>query len=250
MVSGWSANARAAVSVVPNCRALMAGSPIIATRAISGNTSLSSSICFPLISGKSRNTPVMFPPGWARVSTNPIAMGSLSKSIATIGTLLVAFLTAANACGPLAKITSTLSRTKSAASSGSSSDLLRGYRPSITNSVGLNCPIPLLNASRSWEGMRPTPRVPTWDFFDDCCARAAPTAQSSIVPLRSAMNSRRLIRLPRRRPTAHGALYPNYPAQDIALRTGFMPGAKVISSRADGAGSQSIMNFEARTRNA
>src|SRR5262245_53793391 len=58
--------------------------------------------------------PVTFPPGRGRLSTSPVAMGSVT-SIKTMGIVLVAFL-AATAAGVLgAMITLTLRRTSSSA---------------------------------------------------------------------------------------------------------------------------------------
>src|SRR4029450_13601714 len=74
-------------------------------------TSLRNCSCSPLSSGRPRNTPVILPPGCARFRTNPSATGSLSRSTATIGIPLVACLAADSAPAPLAKRTSTSSRT-------------------------------------------------------------------------------------------------------------------------------------------
>src|SRR6266508_1721733 len=84
--------------------------------------------CFPLSSARSRNIPVMFSPGRARLLMNPSAMGSLSRSMPMIGIVLVAAFTALTTHLPLAKIASTLSRTRSAARSGKSSGLPSAYR--------------------------------------------------------------------------------------------------------------------------
>jgi hypothetical protein len=86
---------------------------------------------FPLNSGISRNIPVILPPGRASLLTYPIASGSLSKSSATTGMLVVTFLTAATDCGVGAKITFTLSRTRSPASSVINSGLKFVKRYSI-----------------------------------------------------------------------------------------------------------------------
>ena len=97
-----------------------------------GTTSRRSPNCFPLISGISRKKPVMLPPGRARVLIHPLAMGSLSKSWATMGILLVASLAAATRTGPLgATITSTLSPTRSRAAGSSSSGLKLASRNSM-----------------------------------------------------------------------------------------------------------------------
>ena len=59
----------------------------------------------------------MFPPGRARLATNPLPTGSLSNAM-TIGIVVVASLAARVAVGPPVTMTSTLRRTNSAASSG------------------------------------------------------------------------------------------------------------------------------------
>jgi hypothetical protein len=57
---------------------------------------------------RSRNIPVMLPPGRAMLATSPASTGSISRSIPAIGIVRVAFLAAAKAHVPRAKITSTL----------------------------------------------------------------------------------------------------------------------------------------------
>ena len=69
-------------------------------------------------SGKSRNTPVTLPPGRARLPTHPLAIGSLSRSIAITGITFVAPLAACTAVGPAAMMASTVPFTKSAARAG------------------------------------------------------------------------------------------------------------------------------------
>src|SRR5262249_26495811 len=71
------------------------------------------------------DTPVTFPPGRARLAMSPVPTGSRTK-IMTRGIVSVAFLAAVAPCAPAdATIRSTLSRTSSAARSGS-----RSTRPS------------------------------------------------------------------------------------------------------------------------
>ena len=113
----FSASARTAVSAAANCAALRPGTPKIAMRESRGTISLSSPICFPLNSGRSRNIPVILPPGRAKLLTYPFATGSLSKSMATME-VVVAFLAAAPASGVVAEMAFTLSRTRSPAGSG------------------------------------------------------------------------------------------------------------------------------------
>jgi hypothetical protein len=78
-----------------------------ATRDSFGLLSTSISIHFAVKSGKSRNTPVMLLPGRARLAATPLATGSVSKSIATIGMVRVADRAAFSISGPLAMITLT-----------------------------------------------------------------------------------------------------------------------------------------------
>src|SRR5215469_1704495 len=66
--------------------------------------------------------PVTLAPGRARLATRPAPTGSPTLTI-TIGIVLVAFLAANDACVTTETITSTLSRTNSAASCGSRSNL-------------------------------------------------------------------------------------------------------------------------------
>ena len=93
-----------------------------ATRESLGITSLSSSKRFPLNSGERVAMPVIFPPGCARLATKPNAIGSATPRI-TMGMVAVAFLAAVTSPAVSATITSTFSRTNSAASSGRRSDL-------------------------------------------------------------------------------------------------------------------------------
>ena len=86
----------------------MSGFPRTATRDVPGMISLRICRCLPLNSERSRNSPVMLPPGRAMLATSPASTGSISRSIPTIGIVRVAFLAAAKAQVPRAKITSTL----------------------------------------------------------------------------------------------------------------------------------------------
>jgi hypothetical protein len=91
---------------------------------ILGSTSLSSSKRFPSISGEIEVTPVMFPPGRAKLATRPVATGS-PTAIMTSGIDVVAFLTASEAGVSAVTITSTFEATSSAMSAGK-----RSYFPS------------------------------------------------------------------------------------------------------------------------
>ena len=73
----------------------------------------------------------MFPPGRARLATNPLATGSLSDDM-TMGIVLVASLAARFAVEPPETMTSTLRRTSSAASVGRRSGFPSAKRHSIT----------------------------------------------------------------------------------------------------------------------
>jgi hypothetical protein len=59
-----------------------------------GTASFKSSICLPPSSGRSRKNPVRLPPGRPVLFAHLFAMGSLSRSIATIGIALVALISA------------------------------------------------------------------------------------------------------------------------------------------------------------
>ena len=90
-----------------------------------GTLSFSNSNLFPASSGAPVVKPVMLPPGRARLSTSPLATGSLIAK-KTIGIVLLAFL-AAKTPGKEALVTmrSTFKRTRSAARSGSRSSSRR-----------------------------------------------------------------------------------------------------------------------------
>ena len=64
-----------------------------------GTTSFRSSSRFPLNSGNTALNPVMFPPGRARLATNPEPTGSLSNDM-TMGIVEVASLAGRVAAGP------------------------------------------------------------------------------------------------------------------------------------------------------
>ena len=167
----------------------------MATREIGRMTSLSNCSCLPLSSGRSRNTPVILPPGCAKLRTNPIATGSLSRSTATVGMWLVACLAAASAAAPRTKRTSTLSRTRSAASWDSRSGLPSACRYSTTTfrpSVYPNSPSPCLNASLSNGSMAVTPSIAIRGVLARGCAQAASGADKR-PPARLPMNTRRSI---------------------------------------------------------
>ena len=109
--------------------------------------------CLPKISGPAvKVVPVMFPPGRLRLATSPVSTGSLGK-IMTIGMLLVAFFAASAADPAGATITSTLRRTRSAASSGNRSTFPSAHRYSMTRFCPSTQP-----SSRSLRKNASTPR--------------------------------------------------------------------------------------------
>src|SRR5262249_8506110 len=111
-------NPRAASWTAFNCNEPVVGSQRTPTSESVGTDSISSCRHFALKSGKSRNTPVTLPPGRARLLTKPLATGSLSRSIAITGMLVVAPDAAWTAGGPAATMTPTRLLTKSVASAG------------------------------------------------------------------------------------------------------------------------------------
>src|SRR3981189_1709563 len=68
-------------SIGPRWAALMSGLPRTATRDVPGMISLRICRCLPLNSERSRNSPVMLPPGRAMLATSPASTGSISRSI-------------------------------------------------------------------------------------------------------------------------------------------------------------------------
>ena len=81
----------------------------------------------------------MFPPGRARLATNPLATGSLSL-VMTMGIVTVAALAGRVADGPAVTMTSTLRRTSSAASEGRRSSCPSADRHSMTMVFPLHVP--------------------------------------------------------------------------------------------------------------
>ena len=102
-----------------------------ATRESRGRTSCTSSSRLPLNCGDRVESPVIFPPGCARLATNPFPTGSLSCAM-TMGIVFVAFLAGRVAAGPLVTMPSTLRFISSAASAGRRSRLPSGDRHSMT----------------------------------------------------------------------------------------------------------------------
>ena len=95
----------------PTCRR-------IATRERLGATSFRISNCLAMNSGPVLSVdPVMFPPGRARLLTNPVPTGSIDH-VMTMGMVVVACFSAAMPGLPPVTTTSGLSRTSSAAKPG------------------------------------------------------------------------------------------------------------------------------------
>ena len=89
------------------------GSSNTATRLVSGAMAFNSSTNFPPAENSSNMKPVILPPGWDRLETNPCPTGS-DTNAKTIGMLRVASRTIGNA-GPVATITVGRSSTSSLA---------------------------------------------------------------------------------------------------------------------------------------
>src|SRR6516162_5250552 len=171
----------------------------IATRRRLGTTSRKISIRLPASSSDRTDMPVTLPPGRARLATMPLATGSptLAK---TIGMSDVACF-AARTCGvPEVTMTSTLSRTNSAAiwakRSARPSDQRYSIvivRPSIHPSSRSRC---TKAATHSLAAERVLwPKKPMVGSFAGCCARAA-SGQAAADPAIALMKSRRRIALP------------------------------------------------------
>ena len=96
-----------------------------------GTVSFSSASCFFDTSANMEDGPVTFSPGRARLATSPLPNGSPTPTM-TMGIVRVARLAARDACVTTVTMTSTLSRTNSAARSGSRSNLPSAHRDSMT----------------------------------------------------------------------------------------------------------------------
>src|SRR5215813_2439549 len=148
-----------------------------ATRESLGTISFRSSNRLPLISGARVDSPVIFPPGRARLVTDPWATGSTSPAM-TMGIVLVASLAARVAPPPPpVTITSTFNRTNSAARAERRSSSPSACRYSMTMFFPSTYPSsrrPSWNASvrgASAEG-KPPLRYPIRGIFVGCCASA------------------------------------------------------------------------------
>jgi hypothetical protein len=117
------------VSLSPRALPAQLEVPKTATRESLGRISFRTSSRFTLSSGCSVDNPVTFPPGRARLVTNPLSTGSLSDAM-TMGIVAVASLAGAVAPDPPVTMTSTLRRTSSAARPGKRSALPSAERHS------------------------------------------------------------------------------------------------------------------------
>ena len=163
-----------------------------ATRESLGTISFKRSSCLPLISGARLDNPVMFPPGRARLATNPLPTGSVSNDM-TMGIVEVASLAARVTVGPVVTMTSTLRRTSSAASVGRRSGFSSACRYSMTMFLPSSYPSsrrPCRNASvraATAEG-EVVFRYPIRGIFVGCCASAIPTHPISVAMITVSLN--------------------------------------------------------------
>ncbi len=166
--------------------------PKIANRRRPGTTSRKSSSCLAARSVCWIDRPVMLPPGRASEATRPVPTGSPAAA-KTMGMTGVACLAATTKAVPEVTMTSTLSRSNSAAISAARSVRpsaqrysIATVRPSIQPSSRSRC----TNAANHWpcdEGV-PETRNPMVGSFPACCARAASghaatAPQSSVTAL-------------------------------------------------------------------
>src|SRR5262245_7278962 len=176
------------------------GLTIIANRRRPGTTSRKSSSRLPARSIIWTDRPVTLPPGRARLATRPVPTGSAADAI-MIGMTDVACFAATTGAAEFVTMTSTLSRTNSAAISAK-----RSVRPSahrywiamVRSSTQPSSRSRWTKAAVHWlmaEAV-PAPKNPIVGSFA-CCARAA--SGHAVAPPSRVMNSRRFIQLPRRR---------------------------------------------------
>gem|GEM_PF-2323429 len=164
--------------------------PMTVTRESLGTISFKSSSRLPLISGARVDNPVMFPPGRAKLATNPLATGSPSCA-KTMEIVVVASLAARVTDGPAVTMISTLRRTSSAASSRSRSAFPSAYRNSTTMFFPSTYPSsrsPSRNAAiRAATGAGLVPaRNPIREIFVGCCAFAcSPHTVSATMSVKS-----------------------------------------------------------------
>ena len=127
--------------------------------------------CRPARSDES-DTPVTLPPGRARLGDEPDLDRIADSDAITIGIVVVARLAASAAGVPSATMTSTLSRTNSAARSGSRSYCPSAYRYSIDDVLG-----PRRSRARAGRRGRPRRRARRWPVraLEARCRRGRPS---------------------------------------------------------------------------
>ena len=192
--------ARAATSI--SCRMFCAvsspkppGCQRTAIRLACGTIALSSSMRLATSPAARVVTPVMFPPGRARLATRSLPTGSATK-VKTMGMVVVACLAARAASVVNVTMTSGLSRTSSAASAGSSSSRPAAQRWSTTRLCPSTQPSSRSPRNTSMVGFGPAARdsVPRRAVFAGCASEASGAARSAApVPAR---NVRRSINAP------------------------------------------------------
>src|SRR5262249_10637494 len=148
--------------------------------------SLSNSSRLPANTAEILVTPVMFPPGRARLSTSPAATGS-AEITKTMGIVLVAFLAARAPDNVPVRITSTSRRTSSSARVGSRSSLLSAYRDS--KAMFLPSTYPSSRISRRNDSIpvadpEPVTIQPILDIFFGCWASAKKALDSRTAATR------------------------------------------------------------------
>src|SRR5262249_5183316 len=158
------------------------------TRASLGTASLSTSSLLVIRSNDKVETPVMLPPGRARLATRPNATGSPARVI-TMGMVVVAFFAANATPIPETTMRSTLRRTNSAARSDMRSGFCSANRysvvmffPSIQPSLLSSC----RNTSTSSVLLEAVleSRKPMQVIFPVCCARAKEALNSRAAATR------------------------------------------------------------------
>ena len=171
---------------------------ITATRESRGRSSLSSSSRLPPRSGAMRLIPVTLPPAAPKLTTRPLPNGSPAFAI-TIGMVADARFAASGARVPIARITSTLRLTSSAASSGKRSRLL-SREPRLERYILAFSPAQLLkriNQNRPSLRSEWCPRSEDSNPINPCRAAARRAAShAAAAPLMNVMNSRRFIGFP------------------------------------------------------
>src|SRR5262245_34267667 len=163
------------------------------TRESLGTASLSISSLLVVSSGDKVESPVILPPGRARLATKPAPTGS-ADCVITMGMVVVVLLAANADVDDAPTMTSTLRRIRSAASSGRRSDFCSANRysmvmffPSIHPSLPKSC----RNASTMTaipEGVLGS-RKPMRKTFSRCCA----SANVPMARRRSVTNQRSLL---------------------------------------------------------